>query len=73
MANYVLSQFAILPTFDTQIWRSGRYNAWKVSTWSLPVRIEMLQLMNKMSAKILNLVIRWNKPLKFWKCNQMSQ
>ena len=26
---------------DTLIRRSGHYNAWKVSTWSLPVRIEM--------------------------------
>ena len=60
-----------LPTFDTLIRRSGHYNAWKVSTWSLSVRIEML--MNKMSAKILNFVIGWNKPLKFWKCNHMSQ
>ena len=56
---------SILPTFDTLIRRSGHYNAWKVSTWSLPVRIEMLQLMNKISAKILNFVIGWNKPLKF--------
>ena len=63
----------ILPTFDTLIRRSGHYNAWKVSTWSLLVRIEMLRLMNKMSAKILNFVIGWNKPLKFLKCNQMSQ
>ena len=31
----------------------------------------MLQLMNKMSAKILNFVIGWNKPLKCWKFNQM--
>ena len=37
----------ILPTFDTLIRCSGHYNAWKVSTWSLPVRIEMLQLMNR--------------------------
>ena len=61
------------PTFDTLIRRSWHYNAWKVSTWSLLVRIEMLQLMNKMSANILNFVIGWNKPHKFWKCNQMSQ
>ena len=63
----------ILPTFDMLIQHRGHYNAWKVSTWSFPVRIEMLQLMNKISAKILNFVISWNKPLKFWKYNQMSQ
>ena len=75
MTNIAHCDWIILPTFDMLIWRSGHYNAWKVSTWVhvAPVRIEMLQLMNKMSAKILNFVIGWNKPLKFWKCNQMSQ
>ena len=47
------------PTFNTLILRSGHYNAWKCSTCSFPVRIEMLRLMNKMSAKILNFWIGW--------------
>ena len=60
----------ILPTVNTLIRRRGHYNAWKLLTSSFPVRIEMLRLMNKMSAKILNFWIGWRKPLKFWKCNQ---
>ena len=44
----------ILPTVNTLIRRRGHNNAWKLSTSSFPVRIEMLRLMNKMSAKILN-------------------
>ena len=47
----------ILPTFDTLIRRSGHYNAWKVSPWSLPVRIEMLRLMNKW---VLKFLILWS-------------
>ena len=69
-SNFV---FSILPTVNTLIRRRGRYNAWKLSTWSFQVRIEMLRLINKMSAKILNFWIGWHKPLKFWKCSQMSQ
>ena len=69
----LMSIYKLCLPFITLIRRSGHYNAWKVSTWSLPVRIEMLRLMNRMSAKILNFVMGWNKPLKFWKCNQMSQ
>ena len=68
-----LTSFSILPTVNTLIWSRGHYNAWKLSTKSFPVRIEMLRLMNKMSAKILNFWIGWHKQLKFWKCNQMSQ
>ena len=64
----------ILPIVNTVIRRRGHYNAWKFLTSSFPVCIEMLvQLMNKMSAKILTFWIGWRKPLKFWKCNQMSQ
>ena len=62
MEVYYLDEL-ILPTFNTLIQRSGHYNPWKLSTCSFPVRIEMLRLMNKMSAKILNFVIGWNKPL----------
>ena len=46
----------ILPTVNKLIRRRGHYTAWKLLTSSFPVRIEMLRLMNKMSAKIL----------KFW-------
>ena len=63
--------FEILPTVNTLIRRRGHNNAWILSTSSFLVRIEMLRLMNKMSAKILNVWIGWHKPLKFWKCNQM--
>ena len=45
---------AILPTVNTLIQRRGHYNAWKLLTSLFPVSIEMLRLMNKMSAKILN-------------------
>ena len=61
------------PTVNTLNRRRGHYNARKLSTCSFPVRIEMLRLMNKMSARFLNFLIGWHKPLKFWKCNQMSQ
>ena len=40
----------ILPIVNTLIWRRGHYNASKLLTSSFPVRIEMLRLMNKMSA-----------------------
>ena len=65
----------ILPTINILIRRRGHYNAWKLSTSSFPVCIEMLWLINKMSAKILNFLNRMTycKQLKFWKCNQMSQ
>ena len=49
-----LNWWIILPTVYTLIRHRGHYNAWKLSTWSFPVCIEMLRLMNKMSAKILN-------------------
>ena len=48
----------ILPTVNTLIWRRGHYNAWKLSTSSFLVRIEMLRLMTKMSAKILKKIDR---------------
>ena len=54
-------------------WKNTDKTLDEMPPWSLPVRIEMLRLMNKMSAKVLYFVIGWNKPLKFWKCNQMSQ
>ena len=63
------SPLPLIRLFDV----ARHYNAWKLSTCSFPVRIEILRLMNKMSAKILNFVIGWNKPIKFWKSNQMSQ
>ena len=59
----------IFPTVNMLIPCRGHYNAWKLSTSLFPVRIEMLRLMNKMSAKILKILIGWHKPLKFWKCN----
>ena len=49
-----------LPTVNMLIRHRGHYNAWKLLTSSFPVRIEMLRLMNKMSAKILNFWIRWH-------------
>ena len=55
---------AIDPTVNTLNRRRGHYNAWKLLTCSFPVRIEMLRLMNKMSARILNFWIGWHKPLK---------
>ena len=63
----------ILPTFNTLIRHRGHYNAWKLLTCSFLVHIEMLRLMNKMSAKILYFSIGWHKPLKFWKCNQINK
>ena len=48
---------AIDPTVNTLNRRRGHYNAWKLSTCSFPVRIEMLLLMNKMSARILHFLI----------------
>ena len=63
--RYSVCIHPILPTFNTLIRRRGHYNAWKLSTCSFSVRIEMLRLMNKMSAKILNFWIGWHKPLNF--------
>ena len=42
--NFSFMTCAILPTVNTLIRRRGHYNAWKLSTSSFPVRIEMLQL-----------------------------
>ena len=44
----------ILPIVHTVIRRRGHYNAPKLLTKMFPIRVEMLQLMNKMSAKMLN-------------------
>ena len=52
----VMITVSILCTVNTLIRRRGHYNTWKLSISSFPVRIEMLRLMNKISAKIL----------KFW-------
>ena len=62
--------YIILPIVNTVIRRRGHFNAWKLLTSLFPVRIEMLQLMNKMSAKILNFWIGWHKPLKFENANK---
>ena len=64
----------ILPTFNTLIRRSGHYNAWKLLTCSFPVRIDNATAYEQIVVtQIINFVIGWNKPLKFWIWYQMSQ